>query len=261
MRWPKLTVVTPSLAVDDALTVTNLSLQACASKGSPTIRWVVVLASPGPASANVEQQARCSAIAVHIVATPARGIYPAVNQALQFCSDGPFLILGAGDTLMPQALTVMQDLRPHEVLSGLTHWHDMPVSGHGASWVGRSRSYPSLGLFRSHQGMLFGPSLSHLPYDEEFPVAADLDMKLHLWRRGEMREVDTTLASCLIGGVSDRRPIASELKARSQELRTIFNRHFSRAHAESVTALHAARLLQRSAGFRRRPHPRSDWAQ
>lgn len=99
--------------------------------------------------------------------------------------------------------------------------------------------------------MIFGPNLIHQRYDEQFPIAADLDMKLRLWKHERIREVEGVIASCLVGGVSDRRPSGSEVRTRARELRCVFRKHFSRAHAEVVSAMHLARLTQRSLGLRR----------
>lgn len=253
MKWTSLTVVTPSLAADEALALTGHSLQGIAKAAdAPTLRWIVVLANEPCPLEIPEFERSVQGLEITVIVQSPAGVYPAINTALDYCSESPLVILGAGDVLLPSALSALTEVGHSEVLSGLTSWHESAKSSSQPLLPSRSRSFPALALFRSHQGMVFGPGLRSLRYAEEFPVAADLDVKLRLWRQGSMREIDIPIASCLVGGVSDRRPHPRELRTRARELRSVFNRHFSRVHAEGISAIHAARLAQRSLGLRKR---------
>jgi len=256
LKWASLTVLTASIWADEALVETGVSLEKLAcDPDSPAIRWIVV-AGVEALSACRDYAHRLPHIDSHVVAQSPRGIYPAINAALDLCVDSPFVILGAGDQLSPTALSALSHVQPDQVTSGLTSWHAPGGSSTQSRRSGRSRSYPALGLFRSHQGMIFGPRLAHERYAEEYPIAADLDVKLRLWRKGSVREINVPVASCLVGGASDRRPTSREIGTRSQELRQVFLRHFSRPHAEAITMLHRARLVQRSLGLRPLPSER-----
>lgn len=173
------------------------------------VEWIVIDGSSdiGAIPALLEQDSSPSAVYRH---EPPRGIYPAMNTALESASGDVIYFLNAGDTLVSPAVLA----RVREQLHASAVWGFGPVEIEEASgsvvvtppWDYRAekRSGFSRGFFPPHQGTFARTSALRQigGFDTSYRIAADYAAALHLSLLADPVELPFVIARFREGGTS-----------------------------------------------------------
>ena len=168
--------------------------------------------------------------------------YEALNIALGKVRSDWFMVLHAGDTLSTAIGAVdLPGLDNQKIHCFVSDQHDI----HGmTSRRRKSHSWKRImpGSV-NHQAMLFPRGSTAFKYDVQFPVAADLDLKLLWWRAGALEFHHTTISSCLTGGRSMRVYSWAMLRERVIEDYAVFRRHYGVAASICLVSMRGLRQL------------------
>lgn len=206
---PWLSVVT---VVKDDLDGFTRSLASLREQDVDGVEWVVIDGSSdaGAIPGALSQEGAPSAVYRH---EAPRGIYPAMNAALELASGDVAYFLNAGDTLADP--TVLARVREH--LGGSAVWGFGPVEIEEASgsvvvtprWDYRAekRAGFSRGLFPPHQGTFVRASVLRRigGFDASYRIAADYACALRLSLLADPVELPFVIARFREGGTSTLR--------------------------------------------------------
>lgn len=87
----------------------------------------------------------------------------------------------------------------------------------------------------NHQAMIFPFEFAKYSYSLDFPISADQDLKLDLYKKGYLKLIDTQISSCLEGGISDRKMNFFSALERGKETRRIVFKHYGFCHAAFIS--------------------------
>lgn len=205
---PWLSVVT---VVKDDLPGFTRSKDSLAAQDCAGVEWVVVDGSAE--STGVPSSLADSSLPVTYRHEPPRGIYPAMNSALEAATGDFVYFLNAGDTLASN--TVLAQVK--EFLGADEAWGFGPVEIEEASgatvvtppwdYAAERRHGFSRGLFPPHQGTFVRTEeLRRVGgFDTSYRIAADYAAFLRLSQRADPTELPLVIARFREGGMSTSR--------------------------------------------------------
>jgi glycosyltransferase involved in cell wall biosynthesis len=206
MTW--LSVVT---VVKDDLEGFARSLASLREQDLDGVEWVVVDGSLDTAAVPAMLATSGAPAAVYRHETP-RGIYPAMNSAIELASGDVVYFLNAGDTLASS--NVLTRVREHV---GVAVWAFGPVEIEEASgavvvtppwdYESERRTGFSRGLFPAHQGTFvrIAALRSIGQFDTSYRIAADYAVALRLSQMADPVELPFVIARFREGGTSTTR--------------------------------------------------------
>lgn len=183
-----------------------------------------------------------------------KGIYDAINQSMRFIDSKHFMFIHSGDKVLPTISSVLEDLSEDSVDCFQSQWHG--IQSESLDSRDPIRFSPFFGVMPNHQAMIFPRIFAKLEYASEFPIAADLDLKLTLQAQGLLLFRDTHIVSSLDGGLSSSALTLSSVAPRTKEIWQIFRKHFGVLHSFVATAPHAVNFLLRVRNVRFAPSSR-----
>lgn len=184
------------------------------------------------------------------------GVYSATNQGLSQVKNEYFVILHSGDILYPSLLEQLPKLDDEFVHSFSTDWHT--VTGAKVTRKAGNSIHPWLARMPHHQTMIFPRRFANRQYHLRFPISADQDLKLEIWRSRRLVVHQETIGSSLVGGLTTRRLRPREISARYIETRNVLLLHFPRAWAEIVAVGYGLRYALNGLGVTSFHSPRED---
>lgn len=212
---------------------------------NPLVRWIVIVGKTDEIIENELLRAgddlgpnliRCN--------QKGKGIYGAMNEAMDLSESNFFIFLNSGDIAHPELTVQLTDINSNKVHCFKSSWHNSTGITLNVGLTNKRISY-SFAKMPNHQAMVFPAKFRNCKYDEELPIAADQDMKLSLHKSHLLEFHDETVVSSLLGGVSASKLNPHEVKSRYFESRKIFLRHYNRAWAEFISLLYGIRFVAR----------------
>lgn len=209
------------------------------------VNWIVVVGKTDKSIQATLDHAK-KELGDHFIYRPqsGRGIYGAMNEALSLTRGEFFMLLNSGDYVLPNFINACSLLDQQKVHCFKSSWHDESGEVRDTKLARKSESY-WLGRMPNHQSMIFPSAFRTKKYDEAFPIAADQDMKLGLYKSGLLEFHQELIVSSLVGGVSARKLRPHEIKERFIESRDIFRCHYPRIWAEILSLIYGANYLRR----------------
>lgn len=236
-------VTSPSTGFD----MTRNSVEQLQDRGCPIDWYVIIGESDENLAIELDRANLTLGSHLHVEGEVLAGIYGATNQGLLRVTNDYFLILHCGDIVYPQLLDQIDRLDTNFVHAFGTDWHT--ATGATAIRKATNKTQPWLARMPHHQTMLFPRHFANRPYERRFPVAADQDLKLELWRSGTLMMHDEVIGSSLIGGLTTRRLSWKEARDRYCESREVFLRHFLQPWAEMLAFGYAFRYAMSVLGL------------
>jgi hypothetical protein len=187
---PVFDIITVCLNAIDSLPLTIASIRRVGRISN--VNWIVI--DGGSTDGSIELVRNSGIAKLRHIIGPDRGIYDAMNKGLCYVSGDYFLLLNSGDVLN----NFNYDFIDGKVNCFQTKWHSLS----GESVKKRTFYFPYVGIMMPHQGMLFPSRFRHHKYNTNLKIAADLELKLLLWRSNEICLRKEHLVSSLTGGVS-----------------------------------------------------------
>jgi putative colanic acid biosynthesis glycosyltransferase len=192
----KLSIVTVTYADKKGLDVTAQSVRSLKNSCPSEIEWIIIQ-SDAPFSFQ-------NPVGADIVCyqEPA-GIYSAMNLGLDQSSGSHILFLNSGDELQIfDGLSFLQDMK-------VSYYGDYSVADKGEVKSRKSKPvwYLMHGMPSSHQCFFYSrASVAKHVYDTTYPICADYDFTLRLWREGHPMERVKSSARAIfnLDGVSSR---------------------------------------------------------
>lgn len=237
-------IITVTKNDEQNLTYTYQSIINAAKKRNIKITWIVIDSSSNSRIRNaVRNSKRLKNFAINYQKEKRLGIYLAMNRGIALVTSEFFMFLNSGDQLLDNFNEATVKLSKSYVTCFRTKWHDHMMIEQSRTW--NSVICFPLAKLPNHQAMIFPNKFNSFRYNENFPISADQDMKLKLYKLGLLKIEDTAIVSSLLGGISSRKLKPKELISRCQESWKIFNDNLNAVHAVLLWVIYTLSFLKR----------------
>jgi hypothetical protein len=209
------------------------------------LRWIVVV---GVCCESVQGELNQAVLdlgnRVIIINENKSGIYPVMNIGLDSVDSDFFMFINSGDILTPLMLEHFDEVSVHSVTCFESDWHD--IDGNQiSSPYGRKKTVPWLARMPNHQAMVFPKVFKGEKYNSKFPIAADQDLKLKLYRQGALNIRSGAVVSSLVGGMSVSALSPRDVAKRTVETWLILKTHFPLYHSAFLIFAYFLRFVSR----------------
>lgn len=215
--------ITVNLNNSDGLDRTIRSYNKLKEILPPEVRTELIVIDGGSNDSSIETIYSNTTSITKYISEQDDGIYDAMRKGVELASTNFICFMNAGDTIIPEGMLKLiesaQDANTAH--SGRPFWNskirEFPFARHCA---------PLLRM-PNHQCMLIPRQfiIDH-PFDQKFPIAADLDQKLELHRTGRLLYHNIPTTTCDGGGISRRIDGFQALTKRAKEQATVANKHY-----------------------------------
>jgi hypothetical protein len=240
-----LTVITVVRNPGQELILTLNSLQELPEFRSGLIQWKLL---DGSNTFNAPIEIVRNAILLlpnaEVIQISDSGIYDALNQSFRYIETNHFMFLHSGDVLLKSLMDKLPHLSETFVDCFKSRWHE--VTGESVPSRDSVHTHPFFGVMPNHQAMIFPRQYTGEYYDLKFPIAADQDLKLRLFKQGLLRLHPEFVVSSLDGGISARKLNRHDVFERTFETWHVLRKHFGVLHCLIAATLHFANYVKRS---------------
>lgn len=221
---PKVSVVTITYNAERYL---ERTMQSVLEQSYPNVEYVIIDGASTDGTLDIVERYR-EGVDI-LVSEPDKGLYDAMNKAMQHLTGDYLVFMNAGDRFASAETlaAAMEGSNGADLVYGLAL--NVDEAGHTRPWHKKTppphrlseRSFMN-GMVTCHQCMVLKTSCA-VPYDRSYRIAADIDWSIRCMKRVQTKHFYDAAVFCLFleGGVSDER----RWKALGERLR-ISAKHF-----------------------------------